>query len=58
MEVYYGKGNFICEPKRRRGKTTSTFNFAACLAQRGYRVLMVDVDPEAKFDNLCRFGAV
>lgn len=28
-------------------KTTSTFNVAACLAQRGYKVLMVDLDPQA-----------
>lgn len=28
-------------------KTTSTFNVAACLAKRGFRVLMVDLDPQA-----------
>ena len=28
-------------------KTTSTFNIAACLAQRGKEVLMVDLDPQA-----------
>ena len=28
-------------------KTTSTFNVAASLAKRGYRVLMVDLDPQA-----------
>ena len=28
-------------------KTTSTFNTATCLAKRGYRVLMIDLDPQA-----------
>lgn len=28
-------------------KTTSTFNVAACLAQKGFRVLMIDLDPQA-----------
>jgi len=29
------------------GKTTSTINIAACLAEQGYRTLLVDLDPQA-----------
>lgn len=29
------------------GKTTTTVNVAACLAERGYRTLLVDLDPQA-----------
>ena len=34
-------------------KTTSTYNLAACLAQAGKTVLMVDLDPQASLTILC-----
>lgn len=34
------------------GKTTTTGNVAPCLALRGYRVLMIDGDPQASLTNL------
>jgi chromosome partitioning protein len=35
------------------GKSTTTYNLAATLAERGHRVLMVDLDPQAGLTVSC-----
>lgn len=36
----------ICQHKGGVGKTTTALNLAGCLTKRGYRVLVVDMDPQ------------
>ena len=33
------------------GKTTSSMNLGACLADRGHKVLLVDLDPQANLSK-------
>lgn len=37
----------ICQHKGGTGKTSTTLNLGAALAEQGYRVLLVDLDPQA-----------
>lgn len=39
-------------PKGGVGKTTVTGNVGACLAMQGYKVLMIDADPQASLTSL------
>lgn len=43
----------ICIVNRKggSGKTTTTFNLAGALAEQGYRVLVIDVDPQGSFSR-------
>ncbi len=44
----------VVSQKGGTGKTTTTLNLAAALAERGRTGLMVDLDPQASLTNVCR----
>lgn len=45
--------NRFGKPEGGVGKSTTTYNLAAALAERGYRVLMVDLDAQAGLTVSC-----
>jgi chromosome partitioning protein len=47
----------IAVPKGGAGKTSTTLNLGAALAERGYRVLLVDFDPQGNLSLSLRVGA-
>ena len=53
MKNTKGKIIAVANQKGGVGKTTTTFNFGACLADAGYKVLLVDFDHQANLTLNC-----